>query len=136
MREVHSKTRWNDHLHKSLYPSLEHSDLQEIERKTGHSWERTTLGEVKFYPLENQCQGPLCESCGFMFCVECRLAVDPALCTCKPAISSGPIPHVYIAAAEQYSQPVATPLVSSSLRDERGEPTSTVARLSLSDKIA
>ena len=127
MQEGYSNPRWENHQHKSLAPSLEHSDLQDLESKTGHLWERTALGEIKFYPLENLCQGPMCISCGFRFCIDCRLPVNPARCLCKPMISSGPMPKVDIPAAERYPAPAATTLISSSLREERAESTSEVA---------
>jgi hypothetical protein len=76
-----TRLRWNSAKHRSLNPSDEHSRLQILEIQTGHRWKMTGFGEIKFYHLENRCQGPECEECGFSFCIECGFPADPLGCS-------------------------------------------------------
>ena len=39
------------------------------------------MGEIKLNPIANRCQGPVCSSCGFSFCVEC--GVPEVICACS-----------------------------------------------------
>jgi len=119
MREKCSESRWSDHSHKSFMKSMEHSDLLNMELVTGHVWKRTDSGEIKYYPLEDRCQGPVCQECGFSFCVECRLPIDLCACVHAPVISSGPIPKVEMPQSRAYLMLAATTLISSSLRRDR-----------------
>jgi hypothetical protein len=72
MQELTTNTRWDDPNHKAA-PGREHAELELVEANTGHSWERTPIGEIKLHPMDEHCQGPVCRSCGFAFCVECGI---------------------------------------------------------------
>ncbi len=56
--------RWAD-------PGLDHANLELIETKSGHSWERTPAGDIQLVTLGRQCKGPVCRCCGFSFCLAC-----------------------------------------------------------------
>jgi hypothetical protein len=71
MSKTNSRSRWDDPERKSLNPSEEHAMLGKLEISSGHSWERTSFGEIKFYRMENRCEGPICRECGFGFCLGC-----------------------------------------------------------------
>ncbi len=49
----------------TAFPSAEHLKLESIEIRSGHTWERTTSGQMKLYDC-----GPVCERCGFGFAIE------------------------------------------------------------------
>ena len=86
MQLLISDTWWEDPNHRTLYPGEEHARLEKLELKTGHKWERTSIGEIKFFGRENHCQGPTCLSCGFSFCVECGIPIRPPECTGVPPV--------------------------------------------------
>ncbi len=50
---------WSD------FPSDEHWKLETLELRSGHVWERTSSGLIKYYGM-----GPVCEPCGFALSVE------------------------------------------------------------------
>jgi hypothetical protein len=80
MQERSTITRWNDPTHKAV-PGTEQVALEAIELKTGHSWDRTSLGEIKLHALDRRCQGPVCTVCEFTFCIECGIPYGIMPCT-------------------------------------------------------
>jgi len=70
MDELTANARWDDPNHRAT-PGREHAELESMEAITGHTWDRTDAGHIKFHSMNRKCQGPLCTSCGFIFCVEC-----------------------------------------------------------------
>ena len=80
MDEITTEARWNDSRHKAA-PGREHAELEILEMSTGHAWERTDSREIKLYPLERRCQGPVCGACGFTFCVECGVPENLYACS-------------------------------------------------------
>jgi len=72
MLESTTNRRWEDSSHKAA-AGREHAELELVEVKTGHAWERTDAGEIKLHPMDRHCQGPVCRACGFGFCVECGI---------------------------------------------------------------
>ncbi len=40
----------------------------------GHKWKRRKDGTVEHFEMgEDFCEGPLCASCGFIFCIHCAV---------------------------------------------------------------
>lgn len=80
MQEITDTTGWNELPHRAE-PGREQFELELIEVKSGHSWERTQAGEIKFSPMGRHCLGPVCRTCGFTFCIEC--GVPDAIFMCR-----------------------------------------------------
>jgi hypothetical protein len=70
MQSQQFDSRWDSPNHKTLNSGDEHARLAALETSSGHNWERTSFGEIKFFKMDRHCQGPMCHDCGFTFCVE------------------------------------------------------------------
>ena len=87
MQNLHSDSRW-DNPTSRVAAGIEFSDLETLERKSGHFLERTEYGEIKLFPLERHCISPVCALCGFTFCIDCGIPAHPVACTSAfPALS-------------------------------------------------
>ncbi len=86
MKIQYSGAQWDDFMHRSAFGSKEHAKLEAVEKMTGHMWDRLLSGHIKFFPINYLCQGPVCEKCGFTFCVECGIPDSPI--ACKPSAAA------------------------------------------------
>jgi hypothetical protein len=86
MDERLSSSRWENLDHRSAKESPQHIDLEAFEVATGHVFQRTAKGSFMFYQLDRQCQGPLCMSCGFTFCIECGVPHIVIRCASAPQL--------------------------------------------------
>jgi hypothetical protein len=66
-------------------PGLEHAELELIEARSGHFWERTASGDIKLIGLDRRCKGLICRSCGFSFCMSCLDLEGTRLSTYEPS---------------------------------------------------
>jgi hypothetical protein len=71
-------------------PGAEYAELEWIETRTRHSWERNNFGEIKIEAIKGQCRGPVCRLCGFTFCVDCGIAEAILACSYVPAYMHRP----------------------------------------------